>query len=139
MSEDEQSGSNYDTRGNLRRLRVLLCAMVALKPQERWPTDNRDFAVAVDCMIAKDNPFAKELQVLTNVAGRHCPDFAEMLAFGRTAGLIVRRFDWMCVNSSMRMLHEMAQEFSEEELEHAGALALEFWNVSHGVTEPPES
>jgi len=137
MSEDEQSGSNYDFRGNFRRMRLLLWALAALKPQERWSTSNRAFAVAVDRAAAKGNRFAKEFHVLTNVAGRHCPDFAEILGYARTCGMIVRSsgsYDWMDINASER-LHETADGFTDEERGFASGLALEFWNQSCGVAD----
>jgi|SRR5580692_6960589 hypothetical protein len=138
MSEDEQSGSNFDTRNNIRRMKLLLLAMATLQPGERWSTDNRDFAVAVDHMAAKGNPFAKEFHVLTNVAGRHSPDFGEILSHARSWGAITRRthsYEWMDINLSPNRLQEMAQEFTNEELGFAAALVVEFWNISHGITD----
>ncbi len=139
MSEDEQSYSNYDTRGNHRRGHLLLCAMAALKPGERWSTDTRDFATTVDRMATRGNPIAKELLVLTGMAGRHCPDFVEMLAMARTAGLITKcygpLYGWMDITASPRMLADMTIEFANEELGFAAALAAKFWDVTHGVQD----
>ena len=135
MSEDEQSWSFYDTRSNLQRGRLLVAAMASIKPDKRWPMDNRAFACAVDKLAAKGNPIAASIHVYTNVAGRHCPDFNEMLSYALSSCLIEYlspSYTEMVLNVGGRTLKYLLRDIREEELEAAKELAQAFWNEVYG-------
>jgi len=134
MSEDEQSWSYNDSRDNLRRGRLLVCAMAALKPQERWPMDNRSFSQAVDKLAAEGNSIATNIHVYHGLSGRHCPDFKEMLSFARSSGLIdyLSSYQQLVLNVGGRALREHLEDFDEKEVEAAKALAQGYWNEVYG-------
>lgn len=137
MSESEQSWSFYDTRSNLQRGRLLVAAMAMVKPDKRWPMDNRDFAVTVDKLAAKGNPIAASIRVYTGSAGRHCPDFDEMLSFALSSCLIEYlspSYTEMVLNIGPRTLAYLLKDVPEDELKAAKEIAQGFWETVYGTT-----
>lgn len=135
MSEDEQIWSFNDTRSNLQRGRLIVCAMAEVKPGERWPMDNHDFALAVDRQTAKGNVVAKGILVFTASTGRYCPDFNEMLSFALSRCLVEYlspSYEEMVLNMGGRTLKYLLKNVQAEELEAAKALVQEFWNINRG-------
>jgi hypothetical protein len=135
MSESEQSWSFASERSNLQRGRLLVCAMAEVKPDKRWPMDNRAFALAVDKQTAKGNPIASSINVYTGVAGRHCPDFNEMLSYALSSCLIEYlspSYTEMVLNIGRRSREYLREGVREDEMEAAKALVLEFWKEVYG-------
>ena len=142
MSEDEQSWSFCDTRSNLKRGRLLICAMTHVRPgrDQRWPMDNRAFAKAVDWLTPQGNVIAKAIHTYPGVAGQHCPDFDEMLSFALSSLLIEYlspQYREMIISVGPQMAKDIIRGFLPEELEAAKQLAQAFWDFACG--EPPDS
>jgi hypothetical protein len=136
VSESEQSWSYGAVHGNMERGRLLVCAMAMLKPDARWPMDNRAFAAAVDRQTEKGNPVAAAIHIFPGVAGRHCPDFKEMLSLARSSGFIAYLapgYTQMLLHVSSRMVHDLQRGIPERDVEAAKALVQEFWEEVHGL------
>lgn len=56
------------------------------------PLESRTFANLVADSAGAGNAFARRFLVLTNVAGKHCPDFVSGMGLARCAGLIHTHF-----------------------------------------------
>ena len=139
MSEAEQSWSFYDTRSNLQRGRLIVCAMALLRPDEpRWPMDDHAFARAVDSQTVKGNPIAQAIYRYDGPAGRSCHDFREMLSFALSSCLVdylSPEYTHMLINVGGRTCRQLLRGVPEEQIEQAKALAQEFWEQVHGRPE----
>lgn len=138
MSEDEQSWSYGAVSRNLDQGRLLVCAMVLVKPSEHWPMDDHAFARAVDAAKAKGNALADRIPVYNGVMGRHCPDFDEMLHLALHACLVeylAPSFTRMHLCAGPRTVKHLMRDVSEKDIEDAKALVQEFWDEVHGRVE----
>jgi hypothetical protein len=110
--------------------------MAAIKPDARWPMDDRAFACAVERLAAKDNPFAAGIDVYDGAAGLHCPDFREMLSYALSACLIEYlspSYTHMVLNVRGRTAEYLTRNVPENTMQAAKELAQEFWNEVHGA------
>ena len=97
--------------------------------------DDRDFSKAVDRLTEKGNPIAQSIRVYPGIAGRHCPDFREMLSYALSSFLIeylAPAFEYMLLNISPSAAKRLSKDVSEDEMAAARELVQEFWNVHNG-------
>lgn len=135
MSETEQSWSFSKAKSNMQRGRVIVCAMAMHKPRERWPMDDRAFALVVNRLAEKGNPVAKSIRVYDGVAGWRCSDFDEMLSHALSACLIeylAPDFKFMVLNVGPNSVEHLTRDVSKEEMTAAVELVAEFWKEVMG-------
>lgn len=131
-----------DDSDRLRAGDIFLSAMWFLKPQERWPVDDRMFAKVVDKLATKGNSFATKFMVLTRVNGRYCPDSREMMALAKSAGLyssLTPVYTHILISVAGRHAHQVLEAAAHAEASYAKdviAFAQEYWNLAHGLSEP---
>ncbi len=136
MSESEQSWSYGGESSKLKLGYLLVGAMAMIKPKERWPMDNRSFALAVDKEKERGSTLAGRIPVYNGVAGRHCPDFDGALSYALHACLIEYlspSYTQMVLNAGPRTVRQLLRDVLEEEINEAKALVQAFWDIAHGI------
>lgn len=120
---------------SLHRTGILYVASIAklLPAGQTWPIGKRDFATTAKELSKKDNQFAQQFWVTTNIAGNVAPEYDDILSLMHMAGLIAydessgynRFYVRISASGAERLIRREA--FTPEELTEAVEFAQAMW------------